>query len=260
MNRARRLRVFIVDDEAPARARLRNLLDDISARLPNEFVGEAEHGAQALAELSARQGTSRADVVLVDIRMPVMDGIEFAAHLQRLAHAPAIVFTTAYDQYAVHAFDLNAVDYLLKPVRAERLLAALEKARARGPLDPASLRELQAGARSHLSCSERGRILLVPVTDILFLKAEQKYVTARTEAREYLLEESLNTLEQEFPDRFLRVHRNCLVARNAVAGFERASGLDGEAHWEVLLRGAAERLPVSRRQWPIVKSELAEKQ
>lgn len=260
MNRARRLRIYIVDDEAPARLRLRNLLDDIDAQLPNECVGEAEHGAQALADLGMRQGPARPDVVLVDIRMPVMDGMEFASHLQRLSHTPAVVFTTAYDQYAVQAFDLNAVDYLVKPVRAERLLAALEKARTRVPLDSATLRELQAGARTHLSCSERGRILLVPVLDILYLKAEQKYVTARTGAREFLLEESLNTLEQEFPERFVRVHRNCLVARSAVAGFERASGLDGEAHWEVLLRGSSERLPVSRRQWPIVKAELAEKQ
>ncbi|MBZ0143491.1 MAG: response regulator, partial [Rhodocyclaceae bacterium] len=119
------LRVFIVDDEAPARARMKALLADIAAELPNEPVGEAANGVEALARLAE----ARADVALVDIRMPQMDGIELARHLAGAEHAPAVVFTTAYDQYAVQAFELNAVDYLVKPVRAQRLAAALEKAR-----------------------------------------------------------------------------------------------------------------------------------
>jgi two-component system response regulator AlgR len=248
------IKVMIVDDEAPARHRLRALLADIAAELPNEVVGEVENGAEALRRLVMVP----AEVVLVDIRMPVMDGIELAQHVTRLEHPPAIVFTTAYDQYAVNAFELNAVDYLLKPVRSGRLLAALQKARRAAPgLPPQMVRELLPEGRQHLSCNERGRILLVPVSDILYLRAELKYVTARTLEREFLLEESLTQLEQEFPRRFIRVHRNCLVARTAVSGFERDQAA-GEGHWLVLLKGLAEKLPVSRRQWSAVKAALAE--
>ncbi len=248
------LRVFIVDDEAPARNRLRVLLIDVMTQMPNQIVGEAEHGAQAL-EMLPQAG---ADVVLVDIRMPVMDGIELARHLLKIDHPPAVVFTTAYDQYAVQAFELNAVDYLLKPVRAQRLVGALNKAQARGPLPSATLREVAPQARRHLSCNERGRILLVPVAAITYLKAELKYVTARTSGRDFVLEESLTQLEQEFGERFVRIHRSCLVAREAIAGFERAAAEDTDAHWLVLLKDSEEKLPVSRRQWPAVRAALAE--
>ncbi|MBE7420941.1 MAG: response regulator transcription factor [Zoogloeaceae bacterium] len=247
------LRVFIVDDEAPARARMKALLADIAAELPNETVGEAANGVEALARLAE----ARADVALVDIRMPQMDGIELARHLAGAEHPPAVVFTTAYDQYAVQAFELNAVDYLVKPVRAQRLAAALERARRAPHPGRETLARLAPEPRRHLSVSERGRILLVPVHEILYLKAELKYVTARTVAREYLLDESLTHLEQEFAVRFVRVHRNCLVARQAIAGFERSAAEDGEAHWTVLLAGLAEKLPVSRRQWSAVKAAFA---
>jgi two-component system, LytTR family, response regulator AlgR len=248
------LRLFIVDDEGPARSRLRVLLADLAPELPNVVVGEAENGAAALQQL----GDAAADVVLVDIRMPVMDGIELAQHLARLQPAPAFVFVTAYDQYAVQAFELNAIDYLLKPVRAHRLKAALEKAQRSHALPAEVIRKLAPEGRRHLSCSERGRILLVPVADILYLKAELKYVTARTQEREYLLEESLAQLEQEYPQRFVRVHRNCLVAQGAVAGFERAHDSEGEAHWQVLLTGVTEKIPVSRRQWSALRASLPE--
>jgi two-component system response regulator AlgR len=247
------LRVFIVDDEAPARSRLRVLLADLESELPNVVVGEAEHGAAALLELAQ----SPADVVLVDIRMPVMEGIELAQHLTRLVPAPAIVFVTAYDQYAVQAFDLNAVDYLLKPVRAQRLRAALEKAQRNAVLPAAMLRQLAPEGRRHLSCSEHGRILLIAVADIVYLRAELKYVTARTVEREYLLDESLVQLEQEFARRFIRTHRNSPVARAAVAGFERAHEADSDAHRLVLLKGVAEKLAISRRQWPVLKAAFA---
>jgi two-component system response regulator AlgR len=248
------LRIFLVDDELPARARLRALLADLAAELPHEVIGEAENGADALARLPE----AGADVVIVDIRMPVMDGIELAQHLSVLQPPPAVVFATAYDQYAVKAFELNAIDYLLKPVRASRLLAALQKAAHRAPPRREQLQELLPEGRRHLSCSERGRILLVPVADILYLRAELKYVTARTREREYLLEESLTQLEQEFARRFVRVHRSCLVSRTAVAGFERDNAEGTESHWVVLLKGLSERLPVSRRQWSAVKAALAE--
>ena len=252
------LRILIVDDEAPARARLRNLLADLAGEIASEVVGEAGDGIDALEQLEGVE----ADVALVDIRMPRMDGIELARHLAGLPHAPAVVFTTAYDQYAVKAFELSAVDYLLKPVKAARLGEALAKA-SRSPATAAALRQageqIAPGGRRQLRCSERGKVLLVAVADVIYFKAELKYVTARTREREFLLEESLSQLEVEFGDRFLRIHRNCLVARSAVAGFEREyddPAGDGEGHWAVLLRGIDERLPVSRRQWPQVKALL----
>lgn len=250
------LRLLIVDDEAPARARLKNLLADIAGELPNRVAGEAADGVEALEYLTnpARQPV---DVVLVDIRMPRLDGIGLVQHLAGRATAPAVIFTTAYDQYAVSAFDLNAIDYLLKPVRAPRLLAALQKLPRTLP-DAAALRSLAPQGRLHLHSSERGRILLVPLTDILFLRAELKYVTAQTREREYLIEESLTHLEQELSERFIRVHRNCLVARTAIVGVERDNSADGENHWWVLLRDAPEKLPVSRRQWPLIKALLKE--
>jgi two-component system response regulator AlgR len=253
MSSSRPLRVLVVDDEAPARLRLKSLLADIAADVPNELAGGAASGIEAI-DLLARV---EADVALVDIRMPQMDGIELARHLALLEHAPAVIFTTAYDQYAVQAFDLNAVDYLLKPVRAPRLAAALEKARHAGALARETLEKLAPEGRRHLSVSERGRILLVPVAEILYLKAELKYVTARTREREFLLDESLTHLEQEFGTRFVRVHRNCLIARAAIAGFEKNAADDGDAHWAVLIAGLDERLPVSRRQWPAVKAAFS---
>lgn len=247
-----RLRLLIVDDEAPARTRLRDLLADIQDQVPNDVVAEAANGREALAAL----GQQGVDIALVDIRMPGMDGIELARHVSHLPEAPAVIFLTAYDQYAVEAFELSAIDYLLKPVRAQRLADALARVRRRRP-SAATLSQVATTAREHLSCAERGRILLVPVADILYLKAEQKYVTARTLAREYLLEESLAHLEAELGERFLRIHRNCLVARQAVAGVARASLVeDGEPHWEALIAGIDERLPVSRRQWPALKAIL----
>jgi len=247
------LRVLIVDDEAPARARLRDLLGDIAATQPSRVVGLAANGVEALRLLESEP----ADVVLADIRMPVMDGVELARHVLRLERPPAVIFTTAYDQYAIQAFELAATDYLLKPVRAQRLAESL--ARVRRQL-PAAADELLAGLapgpRRHFGVNERGRILLVPVADVVYLRAELKYVTARTVEREFLLDESLVQLEQEFSGRFVRVHRSCLVARAAIAGVERGGEQDGEAHWDVLLAGLPERLSISRRQWPVVKQVL----
>ncbi len=246
------LRLLLVDDEAPARARLRDLLGDISAEVPSIVMAEAADGFAALERAQAGD----LDVALIDIRMPGMDGVELARHLARLPSTPAVIFVTAFDQYAVQAFELAALDYLVKPVRAARLADALRKARRRAD-DAVRFEKSALAIRQNLSCLERGRILLVPMAEILFLKAEQKYVTARTAEREYLLEESLVHLEAEFSERFLRIHRNCLVARAVVTGVERAADQgDAEAHWQVILDGTAERLPVSRRQWPQVKALL----
>ena len=256
MNSPAPLSVMIVDDEAPARARLRDLLADVAGEQPNTVVAEAANGLLALEAIAGLVGTGvNVDVVLVDIRMPTMDGIELVRHLALLEKPPGIIFVTAYDIYAVHAFELNAIDYLLKPVRAPRLAAALHKLRqARRAPAPQVLAELQQGARTHLACHERGRLLLIPLADILYLKADLKYVVARTVSREYLLDESLTRLEDEFAKRFIRLHRSALVARDAIAGFEKNDGIDAETQWQAILRGIPERLPVSRRQWPLVKS------
>jgi len=250
------LSVMIVDDEAPARARLRDLLGDVAGEQPNSVVAEAANGLLALEAVAALAGAGTGvDVALVDIRMPTMDGIELARHLAQLEKPPGIIFVTAYDSYAVHAFELNAIDYLVKPVRAQRLAAALQKVRlGRSAPPPQVLAELPQGERTHLSCHERGRLLLIPLTDILYLRAELKYVTARTVNREYLLDESLTRLEDEFSKRFIRLHRSALVARDAIAGFEKSDAEDADTQWQAILRGIPERLPVSRRQWPLVKS------
>lgn len=248
------LAILIVDDEAPARERLRDLLGDISNEQPNRVIGMVGNGLEALRLLE----TTKVDVVLVDIRMPAMDGIEFAQHASLLNPAPPIIFVTAYDEHAVQAFELNAIDYLLKPVRSDRLSAALQKARHAAPITRESLDTI-AEPRRHLTCSERGKIHLIPIADVLYLKAELKYVTARTPTREYLLEESLVQLEQEFSERFVRIHRNCLVARSSVVGFERSVGEDGgEGYWSVRLNGVTELLPISRRQWANVRAVLGD--
>jgi two-component system response regulator AlgR len=201
-------------------------------------------------EAIERLPPSGAQVLLLDIQMPGMGGLEVARHLARLEAPPRIIFVTAHDRHAVEAFELNALDYLLKPVRAERLAAALRKASVP---ENANLEKAAQTPREYLSLAERNRIVLLPVRDILFLRAEEKYVTVRTRVREHLVEEPLIALEKEFATRFIRIHRNCLVARAAIRGFERAPGDEGEAHWLVVLDGLEERLPVSRRQWPAVR-------
>jgi two-component system response regulator AlgR len=248
------LRVFIADDEAPARARLKELLADIRAAVATSVAGEAANGLEVIERLPG----SGAQVLLLDIQMPGMGGIELARHLGGLESAPAIVFVTAHDRHAVEAFELNALDYLMKPVRADRLAAALKKAAAAGPALRERLENAATGAREFFSVAERNRIVLVPVAEVLFLKAELKYVTLRTKMGEHLIEEPLVSIEREFAERFIRVHRNCLVARAAIRGFERADGGEEEPHWNVVLEGVSERLPVSRRQWPALKSVLPE--
>jgi two-component system response regulator AlgR len=249
------IRVFIADDESPARERLKELLQDIAGDVPTVVAGEAPNGIEALERLPA----SGAQVLLLDIRMPGMDGLELARHVSALESAPAVVFVTAHDKHAIEAFELNALDYLLKPVRAARLAAALKKALASGAPRRESLVRAAGAPREYLSVAERNRIVLVPVRDILFLRAEQKYVTVRTREREHLIEESLIALEREFSGPFVRIHRNCLVARTAIRGFERTGGGEDEAHWQVVLDGVIERLPVSRRQWPAVRELIAER-
>lgn len=249
-------RIFIVDDEEHARSRLAILLADIAEECPNELVGQASDAAGALQGIV----DTRPDIVLLDIQMPGMSGLDLAARLAREGEEmPAVVFVSAHEDYALNAFDVHALDYLVKPVRAARLAQALKRV--------ATLRGRSSGGapeatprRAHFTVHERDRLLLVPVTDVLYLKAELKYVTLRTRTRDYLIEDSLSSIEEEMDDVFVRVHRNTLVARKAIMGVERGVvGADGEGErgqeaWQVILRDVAERLPISRRQWPVVKA------
>lgn len=242
------LRVFIVDDEPPARNRLRDLLNDCSEQLALEVVGEAGNGREALDKLAE----ITTDVVMLDIRMPQMDGIELAQHLNKLPKPPVVVFTTAYDAYAIKAFDLRVIDYLLKPIRLGRLFEALNRARVAVPVQTEVLRELLPEPRKNLSIHERGKIHLIPIEQVLYMRAELKYITVRTAEREYLIEESLNALEKEFAARFVRIHRNSLISKDAIAGFEKG-GDEGESGWMVRLKGLDELLAISRRQQHIVR-------
>lgn len=244
------LRILIVDDEAPARRRLRDVLADCADQIAVDIVGEAKNGIEALSLVQQHS----VDTLLLDIRMPGMDGLECASHLNRLDAPPAIIFSTAYDAYACQAFDLNAVDYLLKPVRADRLVRALSRAHSLNAATLEVLREVQPKARTHLSINEKGRIVLIPVEDILYLKAELKYVTVRTPAREFLIEESLTRLETEFEHSFLRIHRNCLVARARIREIGKLPG-EEDGHF-LRLDGLDERLMVSRRQYSALREKL----
>ncbi len=257
-------RILIVDDEAPARRRMRDLLDDCRDQFPLTIADEAANGVEAI-EIINKGGI---DIVLIDIRMPVMDGLEVARHVARMEAAPKLIFVTAFDQYAVKAFELCAIDYLLKPIRRERLLSALGRAIALKPVQAEAIAEATQSRRKHLSIHERGKIVLVPVEDVLYLKAELKYVTVRTVQKEFLLEESLTKLEEEFTGLFTRIHRNTLVSTKDVIGFEKIAdggaeaddghvgtdkGDNGGTHWAVVIRGIPERLAVSRRQQHLVK-------
>ena len=252
------LKVLIVDDEPPARVRMRQLLAEVDRAEGNIDVIEADSGLAAL-EMVDREAPS---IVLLDIHMPGMNGIEVARHLSARETPPAVIFVTAFDEHALEAFEVQAMDYLLKPVRIERLAGALQRAQALRQNEP-RLEEVArtlGNQRTHLTVSERGRMVLIPVDEIVYLRAELKYVTIRTPQREHLTEESLTSLETEFGERFVRIHRNALVARRSILGFQRVKGEvheDGEAgegHWEVMLKDLAERLPISRRQWPSVKA------
>ena len=232
------MKVLIVDDEKLARDRLREMVMEIGGHM---VVGEAMNGSEAVE----RTQSLNPDVLLMDIRMPGMDGLEAAMHLMGLETPPGVIFTTAYDQHALDAFEVNAVDYLLKPIRKDRLAKALVKA---GKLTLQQLQELNQAqdhpaARTHISVHLRGNIRLVPVPDIIYFLADSKYVTVRTAKEEHLIEDSLVNLEREFGKQFLRIHRNALVATNYIQGIEKDPG----GTWHVNLKGIEKKLAVSRR-------------
>lgn len=243
------LTVLIVDDELLARTRLRTLLGDCTAPAV-QVVAEAANAAQALAWLQHQT----VDVALIDIHMPGADGLTLAQSLRALPQPPAVVFVTADAGHAVQAFELDALDYLTKPVRLERLQAMLQKVKRltkviRG-LEPDLPEEV-------LLIQERGRTERVPLSKVLYLKAELKYITVRTLAKSYLLEGALNELEEKYPTRFMRIHRNTLIARHAVRALEKHHDADEGAGWAVRLDGVDEPLFVSRRQLAAVREMLA---
>jgi two-component system, LytTR family, response regulator AlgR len=241
------VRILIVDDEPLARRRLASQLVDLAL---GEVVGEADDGLACLAAVAHLTP----DVVLLDVRMPGMDGLEVARHLCRLPAAPIVIFTTAYDQHALAAFETQALDYLLKPVRSERLREALQRAAklclAREVLSAQATSVL--GHRQHVSAVVGGALRLLPVAEILYFQAEQGYVSAVAATSQLLLEDSLHALEEEFPEDFVRIHRNALVQVAHVRGLERAS--DGNLF--VVLEGRAEKLLVSRRLIAQVRKRL----
>lgn len=237
------MKALIVDDESLARERLSALLREAGA----DVIGEASDGRAAVETVAKLHP----DVVLLDIRMPVMDGLEAARHISNLESPPAIIFCTAYDEHALAAFDASAIDYLVKPVRLERLRTALERAHRFGAAAVQKVEQAsgERRARSHLCARVRGNLVLVPVGDIQYLLAEDKYVVVHTSKGEVLIEEALKTLESEFDDRFVRIHRNCLVARDRLAGLLR--GPDGSIH--VKIEGTDASLEVSRRNLPALR-------
>ncbi len=225
------MRVLIVDDEKLARDRLRELLSDIGGY---DVIGEAMNGNEAVektAELNP-------DVLL-------MDGLEAAMHLMGMESPPSVIFTTAYDQHALDAFEVNAVDYLLKPIRKDRLANALTKARklTAQQLHDINQARQEPPARTHISVHMRGNIRLVPLPEIIYFLADSKYVAVRTAAEEHLIEDSLVNLEREFCDKFLRIHRNALVSASHIKGIEKSPS----GTWQVTLKGIDKRLDVSRR-------------
>lgn len=243
------LRVLIVDDEALARTRLKCLLADCHAPAV-EWVAEAANAVEAMQCVTHQT----VDVVLLDIHMPGVDGLTLAQSLHALPNPPPVVFVTAHAEHAVQAFELEVLDYLTKPVRLERLQMALQKveryAQSKSGLEPDSVEEV-------LIIQERSRTLRVPVSQVLYLKAELKYITVRTMAHSYILEGSLGELENRYASRFIRVHRNALVARQAVRSLEKHFDTQEGEGWAVRLNGVQEPLAVSRRQLAAVREVVA---
>ncbi|AMO25235.1 LytTR family transcriptional regulator [Ramlibacter tataouinensis] len=240
------MQLLLVDDEALARSRLRTLVAECA---PVAVVaGEAANAVQAMEQLAHKEF----DAVLLDVRMPGTDGLSLAGALRASRRRPAIVFVTAHAEHAVAAFELEAVDYLTKPVRLERLRAALEKVERHARM-PVAVED----AETVLLIQDRGRTERVPMAEVLYLKAELKYITVRTSARSYILDASLSELEERHQAHFLRVHRNALVARRALRALEKHDDPEEGEGWAVRLNGIDELVAVSRRQLSAVREALA---
>lgn len=245
------MKVLVVDDEGPARERLRQIVDDLPGY---EFAGEASNGEEAINTIPDTQP----DIVLLDIRMPGLSGIETAHHLNALEKPPAVVFTTAYDEYAIDAFEARAIGYVLKPVRRSRLEAALEHA---ARLAGSTLSELADTPtmnmrRQHVCARVQDRLQLIPIDDVLYFRADQKYVAVYHGSSQTLIDDSLKSLEAEFSRKFVRIHRSALVAVNKIETLEKT--VDGKTR--VVLRGDSQdddnALIISRRHVAEVRRRL----
>ena len=243
------LRLLVVDDEQLARTRLCNLLADCS-QPQTRVVGEAANAVDAMAFLQHHQ----VDAVLLDIHMPGLDGLGLARTLRSLPHPVAVVFITAYAEHAVQAFELEAVDYLTKPVRLERLQAALQKIERLAITNKGLEHDL---SQDVLVITERFRTERVPLNEVIYLKAELKYITVRTAAHSYILEGALGDLEAQYSSRFIRIHRNALAARQAIRALEKHHDAEEGEGWAVRLDGVPELLFVSRRQLASVRALLS---
>ena len=242
-----RMRVLIVDDESLARTRLANLLGD--SALPDLLIHQATDAPQAMALLQKE----RYDLLLLDIQMPGANGLALAKEIRALPQPPHIVFITAHPGHALQAFDLDAVDYLTKPVSQDRLQQALAKVHKQSAKPPMAAQPAEAAA---LVIHDRGRMLRLPLAQIVYFKAELKYITVRTVQNTYILDGSLNDLERDYAPDYLRIHRNALVAKRAIEAIEKHHDSEEGEGWAVRLSGVAERLAVSRRQLASVRSTL----
>lgn len=243
------MKVLICDDESLARERLQRFLRDMDGY---EVVGEAENGEVALQQVAALQP----DIVLLDLRMPVMDGLVCAEKLAQLAHPPAVIFCTAYDEHALAAFQVQAIGYLLKPVRREQLAEALARATRINRAQLETVRQSNGdegdACRSHITAKTHRGIELIPVDDVRYFLADQKYVTVRHGSGEVLIDETLKDLETEFGQRFIRIHRNALLALPFLDGLE----LMSPGQYQVRIKGIEERLVVSRRHLPDLRDTM----
>ena len=237
-DQAARTRVLIVDDEAPARDRLQRMLTDLQEY---QVIGEAMNATEALHLCQQLQP----EIILLDIRMPGMSGLEVAQHLNHLPNPPAVIFTTAYEEHALEAFEAEAVGYLLKPIRSEKLLRTLQHATrlSTNRLQRLGNQLTHDPARTHLCVKQGDQLHLIPTTSITHFTAEQKYITVHHNAGTNLINESLKDLSIEFEGTFIRIHRNCLVNEQAIESIER----DTDGQHKVKLRGSQQTLPISRR-------------
>lgn len=234
------LKVLVVDDEEYARARIKGLL---ASQVDYTVFAEAENGVDAVIMTERYQP----DIVLMDISMPGMDGLEAARHISGMDSPPAVIFTTAYGEYALEAFSTKATGYLMKPIRQEQLLQSLEQARSLNRAQRMEALENREGrnllSRKHICARMRGNLELIPIEDVVYFQADQKYVTVRHKKGEVIIEESLKSLETDLADRFIRIHRNALVSKSAIAGLSKSS----VGRTQIVLDNVNDQLEVSRR-------------
>ena len=213
------MNILVVDDEELARQRIESLLKDNSEY---NICAEAENGAEALMMVERHQP----DLILLDISMPVMDGLEVAKHLSSMPNPPAVIFTTAYGEYALEAFSTKATGYLMKPIRQEQLLKSLQQARSLNRAQRSKVlddNDVTGSARKHICARMRGNLELIPIEDVYYFQADQKYVTVRHSKGEVIIEESLKSLETDLSDKFIRIHRNALVAKSRIMGLAKTN-------------------------------------